>query len=124
MGASVSATDYAEACIRREELRGLLARVFAGIDMLACSAQGTLPHQVTEDMMYDDTPGEFQWSRLQYTAPWDMNRAPTLTLPNGWSEQGLPMALQLVGPLGSEQALCRAGYAYEQATDFMRSPEV
>ena len=52
--------------------------------------------------MYDDTPGEFVWSRLQYTAPWDMNRAPTLTLPNGWSEQGLPMALQLVGPLGSE----------------------
>ncbi|MCY3922045.1 MAG: amidase [Chloroflexi bacterium] len=124
LGSSVSATDYADACIRREELRGLLARVFADIDMLACSAQGTLPHQVTEDMMYDDTPGEFQWSRLQYTAPWDMNRAPTLTLPNGWSEQGLPMALQLVGPLGSEQALCRAGYAYEQATDFMRNPEL
>ena len=124
LGASVSATDYADACIRREELRGLIARAFEGIDMLACSAQATLPHQVTEDMMYDDTPGEFVWSRLQYTAPWDMNRAPTLTLPNGWSEQGLPMALQLVGPLGSEQALCRAGYAYEQATDFMRHPEV
>ena len=121
LGASVSATDYADACIRREELRGLLARVFADIDMLACPAQATLPHQVTEDMMYDDRPGDFQWSRLQYTAPWDMNRAPTLTLPNGWSG-GLPIALQLVGPLGSEQALCRAGYAYEQATDFMRNP--
>ena len=124
LGSSISATEYAAACIRREELRGLLARCFADIDMLACPAQGTLPHQVTEDMMYDDTPGEFQWSRLQYTAPWDMNRAPTLTLPNGWGEHGLPIALQLVGPLGSEQALCQAGYAFEQATDFMRNPQV
>lgn len=124
LGASISATDYADACIRREELRGLLARSFADIDVLACPAQATLPHQVNEDMMYDDTPGEFQWSRLQYTAPWDMNRAPTLTLPNGWSDDGLPIALQLVGPLNSEAMLCRAGYAYEQATDFRRHPEL
>jgi len=124
LGASVSATDYADACIRREELRGRLARAFAEIDMLACPAQGTLPHQVSEDMMYDDTPGNLDPIRLRHTAPWDMNRAPTLTLPNGWSEQGLPMALQLVGPLGSEAALCRAGYAYEQATDFIRHPQL
>ena len=123
LGSSISATEYAAACIRREELRGLLARCFADIDMLACPAQGTLPHQVTEDMMYDDTPGEFNWSRLQYTAPWDMNRAPTLTLPNGWSD-GLPIALQLVGPLGSEAALCQVGYAYEQATNFTRHPDI
>ena len=123
LGSSISATEYAAACIRREELRGLLARCFADIDMLACPAQGTLPHSVTEDMMYDDTPGEFNWSRLQYTAPWDMNRAPTLTLPNGWSD-GLPIALQLVGPLGSEAALCQVSYAYEQATNFMRNPDV
>ena len=122
-GAEVSALDYADACIRREELRGKLERVFQDVDMLACPAQQALPHHVTEDMMYDDVPGDFNWSRLQYTAPWDMNRAPTLTLPNGWSD-GLPIALQLVGPLGSEQALCRAGYAVEQATDFMRHPDL
>ena len=120
-GAQVTAVEYADACIRREELRGRLQRVFAEIDMLACPAQQALAHQVTEDMMYDDVPGEFNWGRLQYTAPWDMNRAPTLTLPNGWHD-GLPIALQLVGPLGSEAVLCRAGHAFEQATDFMRHP--
>ena len=123
-GASVTAVEYAEACNERAELAGRLAGAFAEIDMLACSAQGTLPHRITEDMMYDDGPGDFDSWRMQFTAPWDMNRAPTLTLPNGWSDEGLPMALQLVGPLGSEAALCRAGYAYEQATDFRRHPEV
>ncbi len=123
-GASVTAVEYAEACNERADLAGRLAGAFADIDMLACSAQGTMPHRITEDMMYDDGPGDFDSWRMQFTAPWDMNRAPTLTLPNGWSDEGLPMALQLVGPLGSEAALCRAGYAYEQATDFMRHPEV
>ncbi len=124
LGASVSAVEYAAACIRRDELRGLLARSFEGIDMLACPAQGGPAHRITEDLMYDDTPGNFDPARMQFTAPWDMNRAPSLTMPNGWSEEGLPLALQLVGSLGSEAALCQAGYAYEQATDFMRNPEV
>lgn len=123
-GAATSAVEYAEACNARAELTGRLARAFEGIDMLACPAQGTLPHRVTEEQMYEDTPGDFDPTRMQFTAPWDMNRAPSLTLPNGWSEQGLPIALQLVGAPGGEAVLCRAGYAYEQATDFMRHPEV
>ena len=123
-GAATSAVEYAEACNTRAELSGRLARAFEGIDMLACPAQGTLPHRVTEELMYEDTPGDFDAARMQFTAPWDLNRAPSLTLPNGWSEQGLPIALQLVGAPGSEALLCRAGYAYEQATDFMRHPEL
>ena len=123
-GAGVGAVEYAEACNTRAGLSGRLARAFEGIDMLACPAQGTLPHRVTEQLMYEDTPGDFDAARMQFTTPWDMNRAPSLTLPNGWSEQGLPIALQLVGAPGGEAALCRAGYAYEQATDFMRHPEL
>ena len=123
-GAGTSAVEYAEACNARAELTGRLARSFEGIDMLACPAQGTLPHRVTEELMYEDTPGDFDATRMQFTAPWDMNRAPSLTLPNGWSEQGLPIALQLVGAPGGEAVLCRAGYAYERATNFMRHPEV
>jgi len=123
-GATVGAVEYAEACNTRAELSGRLARAFEGIDMLACPAQGTLPHRVTEELMYEDTPGDFDAARMQFTAPWDLNRAPSLTLPNGWSEQGLPIALQLVGAPGGEAVLCRAGYAYEQATDFTRHPEL
>ena len=123
-GAATSAVEYAEACNARAELSGRLARALEGVDMLACPAQAGLPHRVTEDMMYDDTPGDFDAARMQFTAPWDMNRAPSLTLPNGWSDQGLPIALQLIGGPGSEPILCQAGHAYEQATDYMRHPEV
>lgn len=123
-GAATSAVQYAEACNARAELSGRLARAFDGIDMLACPAQGTLPHRVTEDMMYDDTPGDFDPTRMQFTAPWDMNRAPSITLPNGWSDQNLPIALQLVGPPNSEPTLCQAAHAYEQTTNHLRHPNI
>lgn len=92
--------------------------------MLACPAMATLPHRITEDGLYDDEPQDFDPERMRFTAPYDMNRAPSITLPNGMSEIGLPTALQLVGkPLG-EAVLCRAGYAFERALGFSEHPPV
>ncbi|MXW28546.1 MAG: amidase [Chloroflexi bacterium] len=124
LGASKSAVEYAEACDLRAELTGLLARAFDGIDMLACPAGGDLPHPVSEETLYDGPMVDHGPVRRRFAAPWDMNRAPTLTLPNGWTEEGLPTALQLVGSPGDEAVLCRAGYAFEQATDYRRHPSV
>ena len=124
LGASTSAVEYARACDLRAELTGLLARAFAGIDMLACPGLGNLPHHVSEEILYDGPMADHGPVRRRFTCPWDMNRAPTLTLPNGWTEEGLPTALQLVGSPGDEAVLCRAGLAFEQATDFRRHPSV
>lgn len=124
LGASTSAVEYARACDLRAELTGLLARAFAGIDMLACPGLGNLPHQVSEEILYEGPMADHGPVRRRFSCPWDMNRAPTLTLPNGWTEEGLPTALQLVGSPGDEAGLCRAGYAFEQATDFRRHPSV
>ena len=122
LGASTSAVEYARACDLRAELTGLLARVFSDIDALACPGQGDLPHPVSEEQLYDGPMADHGPMRRRFTCPWDMNRAPTLTLPNGWTKEGLPTALQLVASPGDEAVLCRAGYAFEQATDFRRHP--
>ena len=124
LGASTSAVEYARACDLRSELTGLLARAFVGIDLLACPAQGDLPHFVSDESLYDGPMVDHGPVRRRFSCPWDMNRAPTLTLPNGWTEEGLPTALQLVGSPGDEAVLCRAGYAFERATDHRRNPSV
>lgn len=124
LGESISAAEYARACDLRSELTGLLARAFADIDLLACPGQGGLPHPVSDEDLYDGPMTDHGPVRRRFAAPWNMNRAPTLTLPNGWSNEGLPTALQLVGKPGAEAALCRAGYAFERATDFRRRPPV
>jgi len=53
-----------------------------------------------------------------FVASWDFNGYPTLSVPCGFSPNGIPLSLQLIGEPLSEALLCRAGYAYEQAYDF------
>jgi aspartyl-tRNA(Asn)/glutamyl-tRNA(Gln) amidotransferase subunit A len=41
---------------------------------------------------------------------------PGLSLPCGFTARGLPIGLQLLGPLLGEEAVFRAAFAYEAAT--------
>jgi amidase len=49
---------------------------------------------------------------------------PELTLPMGWTEQGLPIALSFVGPAFGEARLLALGHAFEQAADARRAPDL
>ncbi len=57
---------------------------------------------------------------LGYACPFDMTGSPTITLPGGFTDAGTRIAFQLVGPHLSEAVLCRAGHAFQRATDFHR----
>jgi Asp-tRNA(Asn)/Glu-tRNA(Gln) amidotransferase A subunit family amidase len=62
--------------------------------------------------------GVFNMARLRFTAPYNFNGAPTLSVPCGLSHDRLPLSLQFVGKHLGEPLLCRIGYAYEQATEW------
>jgi amidase len=49
---------------------------------------------------------------------------PELTLPAGYSRAGLPIGLSLLGRAFSEPTLLRLGFAFEQATQHRRSPDL
>ena len=62
---------------------------------------------------------------LKFTSPFDMSGSPTITMPCGFTDAGLPIGFQLVGPHLAEDVLLRAGHAYQQATDWhTRHPAV
>jgi amidase len=117
LGAGVSGAAYAKANNLRAACNGLLREVWQHIDALACPAMPTPPFPVTPEALYGPMPRDgFNMSRLRFTAPFNFNGAPTLSVPCGFNHEGLPLSLQFVGkPLG-EPALCRLGHAYEQAT--------
>jgi len=54
------------------------------------------------------------------TIPVNLGGLPGLSIPCGFSAQGLPIGLQLVGGPLSEEVLLRAAYAFEQSTNFHR----
>ena len=58
--------------------------------------------------------------RVRFTAPFNFSGNPTLSVPAGFSADGLPHGIQLVGPLLGEAVLCQVGHAYEQATEWHR----
>ncbi len=55
---------------------------------------------------------------LAFTAPFDMSRNPTLSMPGGPGNGAPPPSLQLVGRILGEATLIRAGAAYERATEW------
>ena len=51
-----------------------------------------------------------------FTGPFNLAGVPALSVPCGYTSDGLPISLQLAGrPLG-EETLLRLAYAYEQST--------
>jgi len=56
----------------------------------------------------------------QYTRPFNLNGFPAITVPCGFSDDGLPIGLQLVGRPFDEETVLRAAHAYEQATEWHR----
>ena len=61
----------------------------------------------------------------RFISPFNLPGVPALSLPCGFTANDLPIGLQLVAQRWAEAALLRAGYAYEQATDWhLRRPEV
>jgi amidase len=113
--ARLTAAEYAAAHAVRLAWRGQFARLLADVDVLACpstfgppAAAGAIdPHGVF-------SPDIFPFGR--FTFPFDCTGSPTLSLPCGFTADGLPHSLQLVGRQGDEALVCRVGHAYERAT--------
>ncbi len=117
MGAQVTGAGYVEANKLRAACTGHLRRVFQDIDVLVCPSMSAPPHIVTPEVLYG--PKETRPARFQrFTAPFDYNGAPTLSVPCGLNSEGLPLSIQFVGKHLSEPLLCQVGHAYESATEW------
>ena len=118
-GAGLRASDYAAAHVRRTAFVRRLQPLFEQVDVLACpGAFGPPPPADALDHygLFSPLIAPF----LRFTAPFDFSGNPTLSLPAGFATSGAPLGVQLVGPLLGEALLCRAGEAYERATEWHR----
>ena len=121
MGERVTGADYARANNARAACVGHLRTAFQNIDLLACPTTAWPPYEVVEEDLYGPLPTKPRNPKMQrFTAPFDYSGAPTICLPCGLNSETppLPLSFQLVGEPLSEALLCRAGHAFEQATDW------
>jgi aspartyl-tRNA(Asn)/glutamyl-tRNA(Gln) amidotransferase subunit A len=101
--------------------RGLLAtdefdRALDGVDVILTP---TLPITATEidqrEVKIGDYEENVRSALTRLTGPTDLTGHPSLSLPCGETEMGLPVGLQLIGRRFDEATLYRFGHAYEKA---------
>ncbi len=119
------ATEYAAA--RRQMLalrRSQLANSLRDMDILLTPTipEPARPVADFEESLerYVDLSGRFS----KNTATGNVLGLCGLSLPCGFSAKGLPISLMIYGKPFAEETVLRAGYAYEQATDWNRRPDL
>lgn len=119
IGLGMKATDLQKILLRRREFGGRLEALFGSVDLLVVPAQPFDSPTLARMASLGSMPGQSP-SLLRYTAPFDMSGHPTITMPGGFTERGMPVGIQLVGRLLGEHTLVRAGRAFQRATDWHR----
>jgi amidase len=118
-GRALSGVDYQKILLRRLDLRGRVAALFGTIDLLLVPAHPFPPLTLAMIRTLGELPDLI--SKLQrYTCPFNMTGNPTITLPGGFSDAGLPIAFQLVAADLGEATLVRAAAAFQGVTSWHR----
>jgi aspartyl-tRNA(Asn)/glutamyl-tRNA(Gln) amidotransferase subunit A len=114
-GFDITGLDYA--CARRtgELLRRDLAALFQKIDLFATPMCGiTAPRIGQREVTIDRETVPVMAPLTRYTRVFNLTGLPAISVPCGFSSEGLPIGLQLVGRAWDEATVLRAAYAYER----------
>lgn len=110
IGSGYSAPEYASARQTGREWRHSLRELFRErIDVLALP---TTPIPAPRIEGIDSV--EAGRALLRFTYPFSLSNLPALSIPCGFTSDGLPIGLQLIAP--TEGVMLRVAYAYQQAT--------
>src|SRR3990167_5336570 len=122
LGILTNSADYIQAQRVRSRLRAEFAEIFKKNDCLALPCQ-TGPAPLVKDVGPIETL--FKHVVPEYHGPFNLTGMPTLSVPCGFSENNLPIALQLVGKPFDEVTVLRAGYTYQQHMKwYEKRPEI
>jgi aspartyl-tRNA(Asn)/glutamyl-tRNA(Gln) amidotransferase subunit A len=117
-GVGTLATDYMRAQLKRAQLHNVFVRFHETYDLLLTPS---LPLPAFEVGHLVPPSGEWgtawcDWAPFSY--PFNLTQQPAASVPCGFTSQGLPIGLQIVGPVGADDRVLRASRAFETAAPF------
>ena len=121
-GERISALEYVGADMARTTLGLQMAAFHRRYDLLLTPMMPVPALPVGQDLNDPATENHWvDWSPFSY--PFNMTRQPAASIPCGLTSAGLPIGLQIVGPLYAEDRVLRAARAFEQ-TQPERRPQL
>jgi aspartyl-tRNA(Asn)/glutamyl-tRNA(Gln) amidotransferase subunit A len=110
-------SDYLLAQMRREVFRERLSQVLQSVDVLAAPTIPIVAPRIEEkEVVVDGKRESLRRALLRLGRPGNLSGLPAISLPCGFSREGLPIGLQLIGRRWDEAMLFRVAYAFEHAT--------
>ena len=120
-GRRYSLMDYLAATKAREGLSVVLNRFHRDFDLLLTPTMPIPAFAAGRDV--PERSDLAQWSDWSpFTYPFNLTRQPAISLPCGLTGAGLPIGLQIVGPLYGDRAVLNAASAFERNRPFKRPP--
>ncbi len=122
LGILTGAADYIQAQRIRSRVKREFAETFRKVDLLALPGQPgpapTIKGSDPLDTLYKHLAPEF-------LAPFNLAGLPAISIPCGFTQANLPVALQLVGKPFDEPTVLQAAYTYQQhARWYERRPPI
>jgi amidase len=121
-GSAVTVADIAGATARHMQILGRVREFFAQYDFLVCAVNQVPPFDATLDW-----PHEIAGVKMEHYAAWmksaywiSTTLCPSISVPAGFTPEGLPVGVQIVGGSGNDAGVLQLAYAFEQATGFSR----
>ena len=109
----ISLTEYLDALNELDGFRQQVVQYFKSFDCLICPTGPVAAHPHNSRGL--DVGDEHVLGRhaLNCTVPFDLTGSPALSVPFGWTQDGLPIGVQLVGRHFDEVNLLKVGSALE-----------
>jgi len=124
-GLAIPGVSYLEAMRWRGPALAAFLAAVAGVDAVIAPVAPVAAPTLAESDVGNSPDAESVIQRLtRFTRPINYLGLPSLAIPSGFTKNGLPVGMQLIGRSFDEAMLLRIGAAFQRATDFHeRVPE-
>jgi aspartyl-tRNA(Asn)/glutamyl-tRNA(Gln) amidotransferase subunit A len=129
-GLLVPATKYVRAMNFKREISKTVQSIFKkyGISAIVTPAEpivapkvGTTKVQYGHGSTKEEEREDLSSALFRYTLPFNYTELPAIVLPCGFSNDNLPIGMQIVGPLFDEVTILRIANVFESVTDWHRN---
>ena len=116
-GNRLSLLDYLEAMNRRGEIASIMQKFFERYDLLLTP---TMPIVAFEAGSTRPQGFEDDWEWVPFTYLFNLTEQPAASVPCGFTPSGLPVGLQIAGPLYSDALILQASRCFEQTQPYYK----
>ncbi|MFT4561186.1 MAG: amidase [Gammaproteobacteria bacterium] len=126
-GSKLSLADLSAATINHSALVARVATFFDRYDFLVCPAAAVPPFAIEQEWVTSingqQLPTYLDWMAVCWAIT--VTGCPAISIPAGFTPDGLPIGIQIVAPRGRDRELLEVAYVLEQATQHgLRQPDM